>query len=194
MKPLSILALSMSALTVTSVPSTAAVAVSCLALEADSERLACYDEAARASGWELQREPGRNGKENVWLTVYSSQPIPLRLGGKGVAALTLRCLDGTPSAYLSFSDHVFISEQRLGNITYILDELAPKTIPMWESTGNDLLGLWDANRSLQFIRALFGQRNVNVQVTPVGEQPLSADFNISGLETAIAPLRTACGW
>jgi type VI secretion system protein VasI len=41
---------------------------------------------------------------------------------------------------------------------------------------------------------MFGKSTMIVRITPFGENPFTATFNISGLEEAIVPLRQACKW
>jgi len=36
--------------------------------------------------------------------------------------------------------------------------------------------------------------NFLTQITPYGENPVMATFDIQGLKEAIKPLRKACGW
>ena len=81
-----------------------------------------------------------------------------------------------------------------GNITYRLDDETAKTVSANASTNNRALGLWRGNRSIPFLREMFGKNRMVVRMRPFNESPFTANFEISGLEDAITPLRSACNW
>jgi type VI secretion system protein VasI len=89
----------------------------------------------------------------------------------------------TSSAYSDY-DHII----------YRLDDEKAQTINTNESTNNRSLGLWSGARSIPVIKRMFGKSTMIVRMTPFGENPFTATFNISGLEEAIVPLRQACKW
>ena len=49
-------------------------------------------------------------------------------------------------------------------------------------------------RLISRIKGMFGRRKLRARITPIGEKPIVVTFDISGLETAIQPLRKACYW
>ncbi len=44
------------------------------------------------------------------------------------------------------------------------------------------------------IKEMFRKSRLTARVTSQGEKPLAVTFNISGLESAIKPLRKSCNW
>ena len=44
------------------------------------------------------------------------------------------------------------------------------------------------------IKEMFRKSRLTARVTRQGEKPLAVTFNISGLESAIKPLRKSCNW
>ena len=44
------------------------------------------------------------------------------------------------------------------------------------------------------IKEMFGKSKLTARVTPQGGKPLAVTFKISGLESAIKPLRKSCNW
>jgi type VI secretion system protein VasI len=81
-----------------------------------------------------------------------------------------------------------------GTVTYRVDRLPPRTQPFSVSNDNKSLGLWGATSAIPFIKSLFGAERLLLRATPFRESDLNLEFNVSGLEEAIKPLRTACKW
>jgi len=65
--------------------------------------------------------------------------------------------------------------------------------PFTESTDHKALGLSGAS-SIAFIKEMFGAQRLFIRATPFNESAVTGEFNISGLDDAIKPLRKACGW
>lgn len=98
---------------------------------------------------------------------------------------------------LFFATHCHMTSSRYndyGDIEYRLDRDPAGVVSANESTDSSSLGLWSGARSIPFIKGMFGKSELVVRMTPYGESPFMATFDISGLEKRIAPLREACGW
>jgi len=65
---------------------------------------------------------------------------------------------------------------------------------MDESTDNKALGLWSGGESIPVIKKMFGKKQLIARMTPFSESPITVEMDITGLDAAIEPLRTACGW
>jgi len=79
-------------------------------------------------------------------------------------------------------------------VTHRIDKAASKQTKWSLSTKNEHTGKWNGNTSIPFIKSLFGKSNLLMQVTPYGENSVMTTFDISGLESAIKPLRAQCSW
>ncbi|WP_439090421.1 type VI secretion system-associated protein TagO [Serratia bockelmannii] len=51
-----------------------------------------------------------------------------------------------------------------------------------------------SGQTISFIKELMKSKKMFVQITPYGENPAQTTFDLSGLSTAIKPLREACKW
>lgn len=81
-----------------------------------------------------------------------------------------------------------------GDVTYRIDENPSKSIAMDESTDNRALGLWSGGQAIPFIKQMLGGQTMVTRFTPYNDSPVTAEFNISGLDKAIIALREQCKW
>lgn len=146
--------------------------------------------------WTVQTEVSRlTDKTDVFLLLDSDQSIPAMFGGVGQpATLFIRCQDNTTALTIWFGDKFIASSGGFDRVTYRIDKKSAVSDRWDESTDNKHMGLWSGGQSIPLIKSLFGAENFLVQATPFNDNPLTLDFKVGGLETAIAPLRNACGW
>ena len=177
-----------------------AYADDCKAISADLDRLACYDkESGRTpkkepiqtiarSKWDARKETSAmTDKTNVFLSLESNEVINCGWNRGAKIALLLRCTDGTTAAIFQTGCHMASSEYRV-------DAEKARTVSGTESTNNRTLGLWSGGQSIPFIKQLIGKSKLTARMTPYGENPFTATFDIAGLEEAIKPLRKECQW
>ncbi len=81
-----------------------------------------------------------------------------------------------------------------GTVTYRLDKQGPRSVAMEASADEEALGLWKGRKSIPIIKTMFGKSQLIIRMTPHSQSPVTATFDISGLDEAIKPLRKACGW
>lgn len=81
-----------------------------------------------------------------------------------------------------------------GDVTYQLDDSEARVAHMTAGSDDRSLGLWTGNTAIPFIRELLGKSDLTVRMTPYSDDPVSAVFDLRGLEEAINPARKACGW
>jgi len=105
--------------------------------------------------------------------------------------LWLRCLENTTAFLVDWE--VFLNTEGIP-VTYRVDKEAAQTRTWSVSTDHKSVGLWYGGSSIPFINRLIGKETLLVRVTPYGENPVTATFNIQGLEEKIGPLREACNW
>lgn len=175
----------------------------CLAIDEDEARLACYDglaamaadRAARADpgGWALEEWPSRLNPAwtdyEVWTA--SLNPVPGAGGIPVFPVLTLRCEQGETRVFFDFGrvmpgDRVTVYF-RLGTGEIQAGELilAPD---------GRRFGLWTSELSVRFVQALQRSERLRVQVPVEGAEPLTASFELGGLAAASIPLKDACDW
>lgn len=164
--------------------------------------------ASRETGERPQREPSApprpgahwresidvspiDDSQNVYLSVTADRSIPNRYGGVAWPSLSIRCKENTTAAIISWGVYLGLDETRM--ITRVDSE--PAQTRTWSiSTSNNAVGRWSGGSAIPFVQSLFGHSELFAQITPYGENPVQARFNISGLEERIGPLREACNW
>jgi len=188
-------------------PAIASAQSDCRSIHADLDRLACYDrESGRTSevtpietesDWRVRREKSEMTDDtDVYMSVDSDAPIVCGFSGPETATLILRCREKTTSVIISTTGcHMASSDYNdYGEVTYRIDDLPSSAMDFVESTDNRALGLWRGGSAIPFIKALFEHRELLTRFTPFGDSPVTARFQIGGIDEAIAPLREACGW
>ena len=173
----------------------------CAAIEGDLERLECYDSLARAAG--LVRKstttnvPGR-GK---WRVNEETNPIDdsktvflILVADEGEASLgrsiglVLRCKSEKNEVYINWNDY-------LGSEAQVLTRLGSEQAKRQKwSLSTDAKATFYPGDDREFMIALLDVDRLVAQVTPYSESPTTAIFDVRGLDNAIVPLRTACGW
>jgi len=179
----------------------------CATIEADLDRLACYD---RASGRTPVTAPTDTGSSGAWafeteksdfkdttdvfLSTKTENDLSCGTFDRGPGQLILRCMENTTAAMLITSCHMASGFSGYGQVEYRVDDRPAKTRNFDESTDNSALGLWDGGSAIPFIKELIGGTTLIMRFTPFNESPTTARFDISGLESALEPLRNECGW
>lgn len=179
----------------------------CAAVEDGGARLLCYDAIFRikavdrpvdsgTGSWSVRSEQSRiTDKTDVFVSVDSNQVVPDRFGGAGTkATLLLRCKDNSTSFTVWFGGQFMASSGGFDRVTYRIDDLPAEQSRWEESTNNEHMGLWNGGQSIPLIKALFGHSNFLLQATPYNESSVTLDFNVAGVENAVADLRKACNW
>ncbi|WP_413872290.1 type VI secretion system-associated protein TagO [Albidovulum sp.] len=130
----------------------------------------------------------------VVLSVESDDDIRGQFGPPGPASLYLRCMENTTVVYLVLND-LFLSDiQGFGKVEYRIDDGKAASVSMAASTDNKALGLWSGGSSIPFIEKLIRGERVVFRATPFNESPVEFTVDLTGLETAVVPLREACSW
>jgi type VI secretion system protein VasI len=184
----------------------------CIDIKADLDRLACYDrESGRAHRavrtnlddrmrpeglWQSTTTTSKlTDESNVFLSIRSVEPVACGWNRLDYITLTLRCVENTTALVLQTDCHMTSSEYNsYGDVDYRLDDKPAGVWAMQASTDSRALGLWSGSQSIPAIKEMMGRDELVVRATPYGQSPFTADFDISGLESQLPPLRTACGW
>ncbi|OIQ42799.1 MAG: hypothetical protein BM560_01040 [Roseobacter sp. MedPE-SWde] len=186
---------------------TPAFAETCPEIENDLDRLACYDrESGRTEtvtevpttkgDWQIRIESSEfRDTTDVFLSLASENTLSCRgYGTPKPANLVVRCLENTTALIITTDCHLTSGHGGYGRVEYRFDEKPARKREFTESTNNRSLGLWTGGKSIPFIKGMLGSDRAIFRFTPYSSNPVTAKFNITGLDEAIAPLREECSW
>lgn len=176
-----------------------AQASECLSISDNDKRLECYD---KENGY----KPNNQGKSNAvgkWKLTESTSPIDdsktiklslttkdkVRAGiQSGSPILILRCMEDKTSLYVDWGTFISTADPR---ITLRVDK-DKATSEYWRVASNHEVSF--SPNAIPAIKSMVGKNNLMLQVTPFSDQTYTVNFDITGLDNAIKPLRDACNW
>lgn len=169
-------------------PTPAALAQSgvaqCVGVQADAERLACYDALFRNNGPEA-------GALSV--VIQSEQLIPARPSGRQPATMTISCESNQLTIAFAFAGNTMSALGRDAGLT-LQSDLQParsRTLPVNET--NTAIVVDNTRDAAALLDSLAGTNNLTARVTPVASRSLSVRFRVDAIMTEVAPVRAACG-
>ncbi|MBC7282640.1 type VI secretion system-associated protein TagO [Hoeflea sp.] len=177
----------------------------CTEISSSVERLACFDDAASKSGLGGKTETSKpRGEWHSWTdtnkftdrldaftSVEAKNVVQMNSYKTARPRLYIRCTDNTTALVVNFGGFLTTDETYL---RYRIGDRKPATARWDVSTNFESAGLWRGGQSIPFIKSLFGEERLLVEVTPHGESPVSAEFNITGVEEAVSDVRKYCNW
>jgi type VI secretion system protein VasI len=184
----------------------AARAEDCRAIDGDLDRLACYDRqsgrtpvtarAGATGAWTVRTDTSEfRDTTDHYMSVASDEPLACNMfGTPRPATLFVRCQEDTTSLFIATDCHLASGYHGYGRVEYRIDSRPSRTREFDASTDNEALGLWSGGQAIPVLKEMLEGRQLLVRFTPFNHGPVSARFDISGIETAIAPLRAECGW
>ena len=154
----------------------------CATIEADGDRLACYDDIFRLV-------PDADGALSV--TLQSEQLIPARPSGREPATMTVSCAAGNLAVTFAFAGNTLSA---LGNdagltLQYDLQAARSRTLPVDSSNTSIIIAGLDARN---FLDGLAGATNLTTRVTPVNSRSLSVRFRVDSFIAQTEPVIAAC--
>lgn len=130
----------------------------------------------------------------VRLATRSINDIPAIFGGDTKATLQITCAANSTRFALSFGDNFMSDLGSYGDVVYRVDDGQVQVASFTTSSDNQMLMAPAGIASIGFIRELFMHDMLNVSVRTFTDSRISAAFEITDLEQAIAPVREACNW
>lgn len=160
------------------------VGAQCTTIEADAERLACFDAAYAQSPSPLSEAVA---------VFQSEQTIPARPSGRAPATITVACTGDVLTVAFAFAGNTLSALGNDAGITWQLDLQArtTRTLPVDES--NTAILLDNTSASLAFLRGLEGANNLTVRVTPSSARTLSVRYQLAAFPAQLDPVLQACG-
>jgi len=179
--------------------------IDCKAIDNDLDRLACYDKQSgrnstetkieTTSSWAVRSETSEfKDTTDVFVSTDSDDTVPCGYSGPRKVSMMVRCMENTTSVYFSSECHVASGFSGYGNVEYRVNDKKAVKKGFQASTDNSALGLWSGRSSIPFIKSLLGGKRLLIRFTPFNESPVTASFDISGIDTAVQSLRKACNW
>lgn len=176
----------------------------CSQIKGELDRLSCYDEVAKNNKLTVQKIIIKNtGNRGEWDTSISSDPLTdkttvvlaLRTSNSpqihsfmGKPILVLRCANNLTELYINWDSY-------LGGKAYVTTRVGrEKAFRKYWNTSTDGKGSFYPKSPIKLIRKMIKADKVVFQITPYNESPMTAIFDIKGLENAIEPLAKTCGW
>jgi type VI secretion system protein VasI len=181
-------------------------AKSCAPIAEPLDRLACYDAIFNPAPdldlpenglWDVRvEETAINNRQDVHLELASEGVVPVEYGLPQQAKLRIRCLNNVTSTLFSVGGNYMSEYGRFGEITYRIDNGAPRTIRGRVTSDNQSIGLPTGAAAIPFVQQILAADTLLVSVNPVNrdESPVALVFHVEGLDKAIQPLRQSCGW
>ena len=124
-----------------------------------------------------------------WQTVEGENTIDIMVSEEFSNRLfVIRCEGKRTYAFIIWNEFVGTTPQ----VEYRTDKLPPKE-QYWKS-GSDGGSSFFPSRTIEFLKKMEGSTSFSAKVTPIGKAPLTAEFDISGIEDALVPVRKACKW
>ena len=175
----------------------------CAAINSDASRLICYDNLAKSLGvdkpiskvtigkgiWSVREDRSQiDDSVNVYVSVPANEPIK---SGYNVAnpILYIRCAENKTNVFITWDLYLGLNETRM--LTRF-DKQKATTDTWLISTDNK--AVFVKGSAIAFAKKIMKHDKLLTQITPYGENPVMATFDIRGLSEAIKPLRKACHW
>ena len=167
----------------------------CAQIIENDTRLACYDmlfkpekSVNQASvNWTVETNTNPLDDSNTVLLYTVSSEGQSRW--RRPITLILRCRSNKTELFINWQDYL---GRDTTHVTTRIGSGDAETKSWGLSTDNE--ATFYPNNDVRFIKELLGNDRLVAQTTPFNESPITAIFNISGLNEAITPLRDECEW
>jgi len=175
----------------------------CSSKEGDLDRLACFDAIAKARGLDgPQPQPVELSGTGKWSVSVDTNPIDdsttvlLSITadsgrsslGKPVT-MFVRCKSNETELYINWSDY-------LGRNGTVLTRIGSNDASTkdWNLSTDSQATFHPQKGTIGFLKWMASADKFVAQITPYNESPVTAIFDITGMENALKPLRETCEW
>lgn len=177
----------------------AATPEECAKVTDQRARLVCYDSIfKKIEDVQKAAEPENNGKwsvETETSKMDDSQIVNVSLRSETYGSLlNIRCEEKVTTIYFTMGGDFMADIDGYGVIRYRIDADKQKERAFYVSTDNEALGLWSSGTAVPFTKQLVGRKKLTAQITAYNKSPLTVEFDLSGIDSAIRPLRRQCKW
>ena len=179
---------------------------SCKSIANKDERLNCYDALSNVEtitiptegigNWTIFKDKSPvDDSVSIYLNLDANDYIDVKYK-KFKPNLTIRCRENATSIFVNYG--IFLGDKSIKPVTRLDSEKAVSDVYWGTSTDHQAIFydslLGEGEASIKFIKQLLDKNKFFIRVIPYNEKPVDATFDLSGLDEAIKPLRSVCGW
>ena len=176
--------------------------IECSSKNGDLDKIECFDKLAKKHNLDgtqtSKNEIQDSGKWNISIKTNpmdDSKTVNLiLLAESGVNYLNdpvflfIRCKSLKTELYINWGNY-------LGSDAYVTTRIGKETAEKrYWNLSTDSQATFFPRNDVDFIKKLSKVENFVAQVTPYSESPVTAVFDIKGLENTIEPVRKTCNW
>jgi len=143
--------------------------------------------------WVVREAVSGDGSKDVALAIFTTGLAGGASSGGLRVTLWLRCFDDKTLLYIDWNAIVDIGGRSVVRVQTQIDNAAPVENHWARYSNHNVTGLYGRRASVKLIQRLFGRTLLKAELIEQSAA-YSAQFNVTGLEQAIAPLRAACDW
>jgi len=173
----------------------------CASVEGELSRLDCYDKIAKSIGV-TKKQTTDQKKSGNWIVDIKKNPIDDTTSISGLltaqtgqskwdkpVVLVLRCQSKETEAYISWGS--YLGDDNPDVLIRIGD--AEASTKSWH-TSSEKTSTFYAGNVIEFIKKLERSKKLVAQTTPYLESPITAIFDLSGIDKVVKSIRETCEW
>lgn len=149
------------------------------------------------SAWTVSSDTSNMTDEKSVFIAARSEPYPGNYGTTQ-ATMNVRCMEDITSVIWDWDEYLgdddssaYTTKKRM---TLRLDSDAPEERWYIVSTDGTAVGLWNGGDAIPFIQRLTTAKRLVARITPYGESPREAVFDVARLDEHLPELQEACHW
>jgi type VI secretion system protein VasI len=173
----------------------------CAAIDNQVLRLSCYDNLAQKYGQVAVTKSTSTMAKGSWKTSSKTDPLTDKTihfarveaqEGRGrngdVVSLQVRCQDGTTEAYINWNSYLGMDQI---SVVSRIEKAQPVKSTWFISTDRKASFM---PQPVTTLKKFIDANTYIVNLTPYGENPVTAIFDISNADEAFKDIRKACNW
>lgn len=125
-----------------------------------------------------------DGTKNIFIFVPSVFTGP----GAAESGLFIRCLGNKTELFITWDEYLSDDPE----VTYRIDD--SEAVAQTWSVSSDNDATFFPGSPIRFVKEMIGAKTLTAKVTPYRESAIFAQFDLAGLESAVAPIREECQW